>query len=100
MNGHIVSPKVYVGVFAILISLTVLTTVAAYIDLGIFNTPIAVSIAVGKMLLVVLFFMHVRYSSQMVKVVAGTGVMWLIILFALTLSDYLTRGWVPNAPGW
>ncbi len=100
MNGHIVQVRTYVTVWAILISLTALTTGIAYVDLGPFNTPIAISIAVAKMLLVALYFMNVRYSGRMVQVAAAAGICWLLILFALTLSDYLTRGAVPNSPGW
>jgi cytochrome c oxidase subunit 4 len=100
MNGHIVPTRIYVTVWAVLVALTAITTAVAYLDLGPLNTPIAVTIAVGKMLLVALFFMHVRYSGRMVRVAAAAGMGWLVILFALTLSDYLTRGAVANAPGW
>lgn len=100
MNGHVVPVRTYVTVWAILIALTALTTISAYADLAPFNTPIAISIALGKMMLVALFFMHVRYSGRMVQVAAAAGMCWLVILFVLTLSDYVTRGAVPNSPGW
>jgi cytochrome c oxidase subunit 4 len=69
---------------------------AAYIDLGRFNPFIALTIAIVKATFVVLYFMHLRYSTRLTWVVAASGVFWLGILFALTLSDYLTRGWLPG----
>jgi cytochrome c oxidase subunit 4 len=83
--------RVYVAVFLLLLVLTGLTVWVAYYDLGILSTWIAMTIAVTKGLLVVLYFMHVRYSSRLTWVVAGAGFLWLIILIALTLSDYRTR---------
>lgn len=98
MSGHIVPVKVYVGVFLALIAFTLLTTGAASIDLGRWNTVVALAIAVTKMILVVLFFMHVKYSTGLTRIVILAGFFWLAILVALTLSDELTRGWTP-APG-
>jgi cytochrome c oxidase subunit IV len=100
MSEHIVPVKTYIAVFAALIVLTALTTGVAYIDLGPLNTVIALAIAVTKMMLVVLFFMHMKYSSGMTRIVITAGIFWLAILIALTLADELTRGWTPNAGAW
>jgi cytochrome c oxidase subunit 4 len=89
-----VSPTLYYRVFGVLMLLTAMTVTAAYLDLGPLNTPIALAIAVAKAVLVILFFMHVRYGSHLTRVVVASGFFWLVILFVLTLSDYLSRGWM------
>ena len=96
MNSEpIVSVRTYVVVWASLIMLTLITTGAAFIDLGgEWNTVTAVAIAVVKTLLVVVYFMHLRYSSRLTWVFAGAGFFWLMILIGLTLSDVLTRQWL------
>jgi cytochrome c oxidase subunit 4 len=91
MSEHIVSRNVYFAVFAALILLTALTTTVALFDLGVFNPIVALTIAITKATLVVLFFMHLRYSSRVTQLVAGAAIFWLLLLFGLTLSDYLTR---------
>jgi cytochrome c oxidase subunit 4 len=98
MTGHIDSIKTYVGVLLALLALTGLTTAVAYVDLGPFSVVVALTIAVIKMLLVALFFMHLRHSNQLTKLVVSGGVMWLGILLILTLSDFATRGWI-GVPG-
>jgi cytochrome c oxidase subunit 4 len=80
-------------VFAALIVLTGVTTTVAFFDLGLLNPVVALSIAIVKATLVVLFFMHLRYSSTLTWVVGGAALFWLGILFLLLLSDYATRGW-------
>ena len=70
-----------------------LTIAAAYVKLGPFNTVAAMSIALAKAVLILLFFMHLRDSKPIIWVFAGAGFFWLGIMFALALSDYLTRGW-------
>ena len=70
-----------------------LTIAAAYVNLGPFNTVVAMSIALAKAVLILLFFMHLRDSKPIIWVFAGAGFFWLGIMFALALSDYLTRGW-------
>jgi cytochrome c oxidase subunit IV len=100
MSEHVVPVKIYVAVFVSLILLTALTTGVAFIDLGPFNTVAALAIAVTKMMLVVLFFMHVKYSSGMTRLVIIAGIFWLAILISLTLADELTRSWTPNAGAW
>jgi cytochrome c oxidase subunit 4 len=98
MSEHIVSPRVYVAVFVVLMVLTGLTVFAATIDLGRWNTPVALVIAVTKATFVVLFFMHVKYSSRLVALAVGGGLLWLLTLIAGVAADYLTRGWV-GTPG-
>jgi cytochrome c oxidase subunit IV len=98
MSEHIDAARTYLYVFAALIALTVATTLVAYIDLGPLSVIAALAIAVGKMLLVAMFFMHVRYSTRLTRLVVGGGLLWLSILFLLTMADYVTRGWLP-VPG-
>src|SRR5215470_9116258 len=100
MSEHVVAKRVYILVFAVLIAFTVLTTAVAYIDLGPFNTVVALAIAVCKASLVVLFFMHMKYSPGMTRIVLAAAVGWLTILLALTLGDVHTRHWLPAPHGW
>jgi len=93
MSEHVVPTRVYYVVFAVLMVGTYLTVQAAYFDLGAFNTVVAVGIAVIKATLVVLFFMHVKYSTRLTWAVVAGSLFWLGILFVLTFSDYLTRAW-------
>lgn len=99
MDHHLVSRQIYYRVFAALLILTALTVGVAFIDLGRFNAIIALVIAAGKASLVILFFMHLRYLSRFIAVCLATGLFWLLLLLAFTMSDYLTRGWLPVA-GW
>jgi cytochrome c oxidase subunit IV len=93
MTGHHVVPvRVYLTVFAILLALTATTTAVAFVDLGRMNVVIMLAIAVTKATLVVLYFMHVRWSEQLLKIVLGTAVVCLLVLIGLTLSDLLVRG--------
>ena len=84
----------YYLVFAALMVGTALTVGIAFVDLGPLNNVLMLGIAMTKALLVVLFFMHVRWSTRLTWVVAASGFVWLLILFGLTMQDYLTRGWV------
>jgi cytochrome c oxidase subunit 4 len=84
----------YYAVFAALLVGTGLTVAVAFVDLGALNNVLMLGIAMTKALLVILFFMHVRWSTRLTWVVAASGFVWLLILFGLTMSDYLTRGWV------
>ena len=93
MAAHIVPKTTYYLIFAALMVMTLLTVWVSSIDLGPMNTVVALGIAAFKATLVVLFFMHVKYSTRLTKLVAIGGVYWLGILLALTLSDYLTRSW-------
>ena len=92
MAEHVSSPKMYVGVFVALMVLTVLTVWVAYFDFGVLNDVVALAIAMTKALLVVLFFMHVKYSTRLTAITAAAGLIWLAMLIGLTLNDYLTRG--------
>ena len=97
MSEHIVSVRVYVGIFLILMVGTTLTVWAGLQDFpGPLNVIIALTIAVIKATFVVLYFMHVRYSSRLIWVVFASALFWLGILFALTFSDYWTRGWLTS----
>ena len=98
VHQHIDSVKTYILVFLGLIVLTVVTTAVAFVDLGPFSVVAALAIACCKMLLVALFFMHVRHSSRLTKLVVIGGLLWLAILLLLTLGDVMTRGWV-GVPG-
>ena len=94
MSETIVPKKTYFLIFVVLLVLTAVTYGVAYIDLGRGNTVVALAIAFTKALLVVLFFMHVRYSPRLIWFVIGGGLFWLGILITLTMSDYLTHSWL------
>ena len=92
MCEHIVPIIVFVTIFLVLVVGTVLTVVAAFMDFpGPLNTIVALTIATAKATFVVLYFMHVRYSSRLVWVIVASALFWMAILFAFTFSDYLTR---------
>jgi cytochrome c oxidase subunit 4 len=96
MSEHIVPLRIYVMIFLALLVGTTLTVWAGFRDFpGQLNVIIALTIAVIKATLVVLYFMHVRYSSRLIWVVFTSALFWLAILFALTFSDYWTRSWLP-----
>jgi cytochrome c oxidase subunit 4 len=99
MAEHIVPRTVYSMVFAALLLLTGLTVWVAYLDLGFLNTAVALGIAVTKALFVILYFMHVRYSTRLTWVIVASGFFWLGILIVLGLSDYLSRPPVSPVPG-
>ncbi|HKX28570.1 MAG TPA: cytochrome C oxidase subunit IV family protein [Blastocatellia bacterium] len=97
---HVVPIKYYIGVFLALMVFTIITVVIASIDLehyvnwGPANVVVALTVAVIKATLVVLYFMHVRWSSRLTQVIVIAGIFWLAIMLAFTLMDYLTRtGW-------
>jgi cytochrome c oxidase subunit 4 len=93
MSDHIVSWRVYAGVFLALVALTVATVVAASYDFGPLNVIVALGIAITKATLVVLFFMHARYAGGLTRLVVLSGVAFFFILVFLTMSDYVTRSW-------
>ncbi len=119
-SEHIVPVKLYVAIFVALIIMTVVTTKVAFVDLNVtigghpetinshtekigghminFNPVVALAIAIFKATLVILFFMHVKYSSRLTKVVVGVGVFFLLILLSLTMTDYLSRALL-TSPG-
>lgn len=100
MMNHVESKRLYLLVFGALLLLTAVTIAASYVDLGPLSVAVALAIAVSKALLVALFFMHLRHSRPMTQVAVTAGVLWLAILLALTLGDYVSRGWLPAPAGW
>jgi cytochrome c oxidase subunit IV len=92
MAGHVSPKSTYYAIFGALMVGTVITVAAAFVNLGVLNFPVALAIAVTKATLVILFFMHVKYSSQLTKLFVGMAFFFLFVLFALTLTDYLSRG--------
>ncbi len=100
MSEHVVPVKIYVAVFFALICLTALTTAVGFIDMGRMNAVVALAIAILKASLVFLFFMHLRYSGALPRLVLFAGLFWLSILMSLTLADVLTRGWQYVPHGW
>ena len=93
---HVVSPKIYAAVLTALLVGTVLTVEAAKVDLGRLNIVAALGIATIKMTLVILFFMHGKYSPRRTKLVIAAGFFWLAIMLGLTLADYSTRHAEPS----
>jgi cytochrome c oxidase subunit 4 len=91
MSHTIVSFKTYLVTFSILMALLGTTVGIAYVDLGEFNLAVAMTIAVGKAALIILFFMHVRYTPKLTWVFAGAGFFWLAFLLVLAMCDYATR---------
>jgi cytochrome c oxidase subunit 4 len=80
-------------VFATLLIFTGVTVGAAYIDLGIFNPVVALAIASFKAVVVILFFMHVKYQSSLIKLTVAAGFFTFIVLITMTMSDYISRAW-------
>ncbi|HEV3276487.1 MAG TPA: cytochrome C oxidase subunit IV family protein [Terriglobia bacterium] len=100
MSEHVLPKKLYFVIFASLIVLTAITTGAAFIDLGPFNTVVALVIAVCKASLVVLFFMHLKYQTGMTRVVILAALLWLAVLIGITMSDVFTRHWTEKGAPW
>ncbi|HLH56265.1 MAG TPA: cytochrome C oxidase subunit IV family protein [Verrucomicrobiae bacterium] len=98
MSSPVIPRKIFIRVWVALLALLALTWVLAQLNLGRFNAVAALTIAVLKMLLVLLYFMHVRYSSRLTWIFVAAGFIWLLIMADLTLSDYLSRGIVPGFP--
>jgi cytochrome c oxidase subunit 4 len=90
---HIVGPRVYVTILFALLLGTGLTVWASFVDLGVWNPVIALAIATTKAVLVVLYFMHVRYSSRLTMLTVGAGIFMFLVLISLTLADYISRAW-------
>jgi cytochrome c oxidase subunit IV len=93
MDKHIISRKTYFIVYLALLLLLAATVGIAYVEIGTLNLVLALAIAFGKAALVVLFFMHVLYSTQLTKVFVLTSILFLILLAGLVMADYLTRTW-------
>jgi cytochrome c oxidase subunit 4 len=99
MAGHISPKTTYYSIFGALMVLTAITVAVAFINLGALNFPVALGIAILKATLVILFFMHMKYSSRLTKLICGSAFFFLIVLFGLTLTDYLSRGWFVSPGG-
>ena len=91
--AHILPKRVYYTIFAILMFCTYLTVQIAFFDLGRLNAVAALAIAAFKATIVILFFMHVKYSTRLTWAVVLGSIFWFGILIVLTMSDYLTRAW-------
>ncbi len=94
-QAEVTSTLTYFGVYLALLGLTLATTLIAFVDLGVWSMAIAIAIAGMKAMLVILFFMDVRKSHRLNPAFFVFGLVWLMILITLTLSDYVTRGWIP-----
>jgi len=90
---HIVSPLTYFIIFIALLIGTAITIGASFLELGAWNPIIALAIAVTKATLVVLFFMHIKYSSRLMKLTVGAGLFTFLVLVGMSLSDYISRAW-------
>lgn len=90
---HVVSPMIYLAVFISLLVFTGLTVGASFIEMGIFNPIVALGIACIKAVIVVLFFMHVKYSSKLTKLTVFCGLFTFLALVGMTLADYSSRAW-------
>jgi len=90
---HIVSPKVYALIFLALMVGTAITVAAAFVEMGPFNPIIALGIACTKATLVILYFMHIRYSSKVMKLTVLSGFFMFLVLVSMTLADYMSRAW-------
>jgi len=95
---HVVPLKIYFAIFAALMVLTAATVAVAYVDLGAMNTFVALAVAVTKATLVILFFMHVKYSTKLTWLVVASGFVFLAIMIGFTLADVVSRGWL-GTPG-
>jgi cytochrome c oxidase subunit 4 len=94
MSAHIAPLRLYWTVFGLLMVMTVLTVAVTFVDLGAANLYVAMGIAIFKASIVVLYFMHARWSSRLTHVVILSGIVFLGILFSFTLADYFTRGYI------
>src|SRR5256885_15553343 len=100
MSETIIAKKIYVSVWLSLLVLLAVTVGVAYIHLGWFNPAAALTIAVIKAMIIILYFMHVRHSPKLVWIFVGAGFFWLAILFTLSMGDYLTRAYLPAPTTW
>jgi len=90
---HIIQPRLYLTILIALLVLTATTTGVAFLDLGVLNPIVALAIACIKATLVILFFMHLRYSSKLLKLTLCAGLFTFTVLILLTLTDYMSRAW-------
>jgi cytochrome c oxidase subunit IV len=99
-HPHVLPIKYYIGVFLALLVLTALTTGVAFVDLGVWNTPIALLIAIFKASLVITIFMHLKWSNYLNRIVLVFSMIWLAILISMTLADNFSRDWTPVPQSW
>ena len=99
-HHHIVPLPIYFTVFTTLMVMTGVTIWIAFQDLGDLNIYVALGIAAFKATIVVLYFMHVKYSSPLIQLAAAAGFIWLAIMLSFTSTDYITREWVGSSDGW
>jgi cytochrome c oxidase subunit 4 len=92
--AHVAPKSLYYTIFLALMVGTALTVAVAFVDLGAMNNVVMLTVACVKALLVILFFMHVRWGSRLTWVIVASGFFWLLILFTVTMADFLTRGWI------
>lgn len=97
---HIATVANYLTIFSALLVLTAVTVWIATVDLGLFNTVVAMAIASVKAILVILYFMHLKFSPGQTKLAAAAAIFWLLILLIITFFDYIGRTWQDNPPGW
>jgi cytochrome c oxidase subunit IV len=100
MTRHVTSVRAYLAVFGALLVLTFVTVWIARYDLGAFNTAVALSVAVAKGTLVLLYFMHLRHGGRLIWICMVAAFSWLGLLLGATLHDMLTRGWMPPPTLW
>src|ERR1044072_6554050 len=99
MSGHVSPKSVYYGIFGELMISTAVSVGSVVVNLGSVNFPVSIWNAITKATMVILFFMHVKYSSRLTKMVVGMAFFFLAIMFALTLTDYLSCGWYASPRG-
>ena len=93
VEHHIVTPLQYSYVYGTLIVGTIVTVLAAQVELGVFNPIVALGIASFKAVVVILFFMHVMYQSRLIKITVAAGFITFLVLIMMTLCDYMSRAW-------
>lgn len=99
MSGHVSPKSTYYAIFGALMVFTAITVGVAFVNLGALNFPVAIAIAITKATLVILFFMHAKYSSRLTKLVIGGAFFFLLILLGMTMTDYGSRGWFASPRG-
>jgi cytochrome c oxidase subunit 4 len=97
---HLVPLRTYFAVFAALMVFTAITVAVAFVDLGPANNVVMLSIAVLKATLVVMFFMHAKYGTKLIPLIAASGFFFLLLMFVITMSDYMSRGWLGAGTTW
>jgi cytochrome c oxidase subunit 4 len=100
MSGHVTAIKTYLAVFGGLMALTAVTVWVATVDVGMWNTVVALAVAGAKASLVIWFFMEVRHARPVTRMAVAGGIVWLVILLVFLFSDYASRGWLAGGRGW